>query len=129
MRSGFESSLLLMNLMDLYDADDIRYHKTVKAVEKIPVTQRVDCTVIILVISFGCPSFAFTICYFWLIPVHFMCHRPRSSACLFDEILQYSNHLGLFSEDIDFQKKEHNWLISHKLICHLGTGKYCLCYF
>ena len=26
--------------------------------------------------------------------------------CLFDEILQYSNHLGLFSEDIDFETKE-----------------------
>lgn len=36
-----------------------------------------------------------------------LCHRGKDEArCLFDEILQYSNHLGLFSEDIDFETKE-----------------------
>ena len=56
--------------------------------------------------DFGCPSSAFTICTFWLIRALYIIGEKNEARCLFDEILQYSNHLGLFSEDIDFETKE-----------------------
>ena len=56
--------------------------------------------------DFGCPSSAFTICTFWLIRALYVIGEKDEARCLFDEILQYSNHLGLFSEDIDFDTKE-----------------------
>ena len=87
------------------DADDIRYHKTVKAVKKSLLHKGLmyrynthD--------DFGCPSSAFTICTFWLIRALYVIGEKDEARCLFDEILQYSNHLGLFSEDIDFETKE-----------------------
>ena len=43
---------------------------------------------------------------FWLIRALYVIGEKDEARCLFDEILQYSNHLGLFSEDIDFETKE-----------------------
>lgn len=100
-----DSSLLLMEPYGFIDADDIRYHKTVKAVKKSLLHKGLmyrynthD--------DFGCPSSAFTICTFWLIRALYVIGEKDEARCLFDEILQYSNHLGLFSEDIDFETKE-----------------------
>lgn len=100
-----DSSLLLMEPYGFIDADDIRYHKTVKAVKKSLLHKGLmyrynthD--------DFGCPSSAFTICTFWLIRALYVIGEKNEARCLFDEILQYSNHLGLFSEDIDFETKE-----------------------
>lgn len=99
-----DSSLLLMEPYGFIDADDIRYHKTVKAVKKSLLHKGLmyrynthD--------DFGCPSSAFTICTFWLIRALYVIGEKDETRCLFDEILQYSNHLGLFSEDIDFETK------------------------
>ena len=36
----------------------------------------------------------------------FVTGHKEEARCLFDEVLKYSNHLGLFSEDIDFETKE-----------------------
>ena len=36
----------------------------------------------------------------------FVTDHKEEARCLFDEDLKYSNHLGLFSEDIDFETKE-----------------------
>lgn len=100
-----DSSLLLMEPYGFIDADDIRYHKTVKAVKQSLLHKGLmyrynthD--------DFGCPSSAFTICTFWLIRALYVIGEKDEARCLFDEILQYSNHLGLFSEDIDFETKE-----------------------
>ena len=56
--------------------------------------------------DFGLPSSAFTICTFWLIRALFVIGEKEEARCLFDDVLIYSNHLGLFSEDIDFNTKE-----------------------
>ena len=56
--------------------------------------------------DFGLPTSAFTICTFWLIRALFVTGHKEEARCLFDEVLKYSNHLGLFSEDIDFETKE-----------------------
>lgn len=55
--------------------------------------------------DFGMPSSAFTICTFWLIRGLFVTVEEKRPVS-FDEVLKYANHLGLFSEDIDFNTKE-----------------------
>lgn len=101
----FDSSLLLMEPYGFIAPDDIHYHKTVKAVKKALLHKglmyrynSVD--------DFGMPSSAFTICVFWLIRALFVIGEKDEARCLFDEVLQYANHLGLFSEDLNFETKE-----------------------
>ena len=56
--------------------------------------------------DFGLPSSAFTICTFWLIRALYVIGEKEEARCLFNEVLSCSNHLGLFSEDINFDTKE-----------------------
>ena len=56
--------------------------------------------------DFVLPSSAFTICTFWLIRALYVIGEKEEARCLFNEVLSYSNHLGLFSEDINFDTKE-----------------------
>jgi alpha,alpha-trehalase len=55
--------------------------------------------------DFGLPSSSFTICSFWLINSLGKIGRKKEAKKLFKKLLSYSNHLGLFSEDIDFESK------------------------
>jgi GH15 family glucan-1,4-alpha-glucosidase len=55
--------------------------------------------------DFGLPSSSFTICTFWLIQALHRIGEKTEARKLFDELLSYSNHLGIFSEDIDFGSK------------------------
>ena len=55
--------------------------------------------------DFGLPSSSFTVCTFWFINSLFQIGEEEKSKALFDELLSHSNHLGLFSEDIDFESK------------------------
>ena len=102
---AMDSSLLLMEPYGFIEADDIRYHKTVEAVKKAlfhkGLMYRYNSKD-----DFGLPTSAFTICTFWLIRALFVTGHKEEARCLFDEVLKYSNHLGLFSEDIDFETKE-----------------------
>lgn len=102
---ALDSSLLLMEPYGFIGADDIRYSKTVEAVKKALFHQglmyRYNSED-----DFGMPSSAFTICTFWLIRAYFAVGKKEEAKRLFDEVLKYANHLGLFSEDIDFDTKE-----------------------
>lgn len=102
---ALDSSLLLMESYGFIDAEDVHYHKTVEAVKKAlfhkGLMYRYNSED-----DFGMPSSAFTICTFWLVRALFVIGRKEEARCLFDEVLKYSNHLGLFSEDIDFNTKE-----------------------
>ena len=55
--------------------------------------------------DFGCPSSSFTVCSFWMIKSLYLIGRKDEAVEMFDRLLAYSNHLGLFSEDIDFDSK------------------------
>ncbi len=55
--------------------------------------------------DFGKPSSAFTCCTFWMIRSLIAIGRRDEAVAMFEEILQYRNHVGLFSEDIDFESK------------------------
>lgn len=99
-----DSSLLLMETYGFIDAEDIHYKKTVDAVYRKLLYKglmfrynNVD--------DFGIPSSAFTICTFWMVRALFVIGRKDEARSLFDTLISYSNHLGLFSEDLDFDTK------------------------
>ncbi|MCJ7582249.1 MAG: glycoside hydrolase family 15 protein [Candidatus Aminicenantes bacterium] len=55
--------------------------------------------------DFGRPKSSFTVCTFWMIKSLYLIGREKQAIEMFEQVLQYSNHLGLFSEDIDFKTK------------------------
>ncbi|MHC4518413.1 MAG: glycoside hydrolase family 15 protein [Planctomycetota bacterium] len=55
--------------------------------------------------DFGKPKSSFTVCTFWMIKALYRVGRKGEARELFTRTLTYSNHLGLFSEDIDVQTK------------------------
>jgi GH15 family glucan-1,4-alpha-glucosidase len=55
--------------------------------------------------DFGLPGSSFTICTFWLIESLFAIGEKERAKMMFEKMLSYSNHLGLFSEDLDFKTK------------------------
>lgn len=56
--------------------------------------------------DFGTPKSAFTICTFWLIRALFVIGEKQEAFELFNNMLKYRNHIGLLSEDIDFDTKQ-----------------------
>lgn len=99
-----DASTLLMEQYGFIEASDSRFISTVKATEKelckdglMYRYKNQD--------DFGLPSSSFTICTFWLINSLFKIGEVEKSRQMFDQLLSYSNHLGLFSEDIDFKTK------------------------
>lgn len=101
---ALDASILLMENYGFIEADHPYYISTIKAIEKelcrdglmYRYKNRDD---------FGLPNSSFTICSFWLINSLYKIGEKKKAKAYFDQILSYSNHLGLFSEDIDFESK------------------------
>ncbi|SDS47614.1 Glucoamylase (glucan-1,4-alpha-glucosidase), GH15 family [Gillisia sp. Hel1_33_143] len=99
-----DASTLLMEQYGFLEASDQRFISTVKA------TKRELCKDGLMYRyknkdDFGEPSSSFTICTFWLIDSLFKIGEEKEAKAMFDDLLSHSNHLGLFSEDIDFKTK------------------------
>jgi GH15 family glucan-1,4-alpha-glucosidase len=99
-----DASTLLMQQYGFLKATDPRFISTVQA------TERELCTDGLMYRyknndDFGEPSSSFTICTFWLIDSLHKIGETDKARAYFDQLLSYSNHLGLFSEDIDFKTK------------------------
>lgn len=99
-----DASTLLMEQYGFIKARDPRFVSTVKATEKqlckdglLYRYKNQD--------DFGTPSSSFTICTFWFIDSLYKIGEKERAKAMFDQLLSYSNHLGLFSEDIDFESK------------------------
>ena len=99
-----DASVLLMETYGFIEPKDPKFVSTVQAIEKelsnnglLYRYKNED--------DFGLPSSSFTICTFWFINSLFKIGEVEKSQKLFDQLLGYSNHLGLFSEDIDFKTK------------------------
>lgn len=99
-----DASLLLMATYGFLDYHDTYYVKTVDAVKKALFHKGLMYRYVTHD-DFGEPSSAFTICTFWLIEALYHTGRSTEAKKIFNELLQYGNHLGLFSEDIDFETK------------------------
>lgn len=99
-----DASNLLMEPLGFIEANDPRYVATVKQTGQqllrndlmYRYRNRDD---------FGEPSSSFTICTFWYITALFKTGERSKAISLFKKVLSYSNHLGLLSEDIDFETK------------------------
>lgn len=102
---ALDSSLLLMEPYGFIAANDPHYRKTVEAVRKAlfrkGLMYRYNSED-----DFGVPSSAFTMCTFWLIRALFVTGQHNEAKTLFSQVLRYGNHLGLFSEHLDFDTKE-----------------------
>jgi len=99
-----DASTLLMESYGFIDAKDPRFVSTVLATEKELCRDGLMYRYINND-DFGLPSSSFTICSFWFINSLYKIGKKKEAKVLFDQILGYSNHLGLFSEDIDFESK------------------------
>lgn len=102
--NDLDTSVLLMESYGFIEAMDPKYVATVKAIERdlsndglLYRYKNKD--------DFGLPSSSFTICTFWFINSLYKIGEERKAEKLFEQLLSYSNHLGLFSEDIDFETK------------------------
>lgn len=99
-----DASVLLMESYGFIDAKDPKYISTVKAIGK-------DLTNDGLLYryknedDFGLPSSSFTICTFWYINSLNKIGEVEEARRQFERLIGFSNHLGLMSEDIDFETK------------------------
>ncbi|MEL7270930.1 MAG: glycoside hydrolase family 15 protein [Bacteroidota bacterium] len=99
-----DASVLLMESYGFIHAKDPKFVSTVYAIEQelsndglLYRYKNED--------DFGLPSSSFTICTFWFINSLFKIGEEDKALAHFEQLLSYSNHLGLFSEDIDFKTK------------------------
>ncbi|MGO4919048.1 glycoside hydrolase family 15 protein [Maribacter spongiicola] len=99
-----DASVLLMESYGCVNAKDERYISTVNAIGRelnndglLYRYKNED--------DFGLPSSSFTVCTFWYINSLFKIGEREKALEYFERLLSYSNHLGLFSEDIDFKTK------------------------
>lgn len=95
---------LLMEHYGFISADDPLYIRTVKLTQErlcrngLMYRYRTED-------DFGIPKSSFTVCSFWLIKSLYKIGEKDEAEKMFQTLLTYSNHLGLFSEDIDFETK------------------------
>ncbi|HOV14477.1 MAG TPA: glycoside hydrolase family 15 protein, partial [Spirochaetota bacterium] len=102
--NDLDASNLLMQEYGFINADDPMYVATVKKTYEslsndglmYRYKNRDD---------FGKPSSSFIICSFWMIKSLFKIGERNLAKSLFENILNHSNHLGLYSEDMDFKTK------------------------
>jgi alpha,alpha-trehalase len=99
--ADMDASNLLMETYGFLEPNDPRYIGTVEATQRELMKDGLmfrykneD--------DFGMPTSSFTICNFWLITSLCRIGRRDEAEEMFNRILSYSNHLGLFSEDIEF---------------------------
>jgi GH15 family glucan-1,4-alpha-glucosidase len=102
--SDLDASLLLMGEYGFIDVGDLKYQKTVMAVKNALFHDGLVYRYINHD-DFGKPDSSFTICTFWLIQALFRIGMKEDAKNIFEDLLACGNHLGLFSEDIDFSTK------------------------
>jgi GH15 family glucan-1,4-alpha-glucosidase len=99
-----DASLLLMAEYGFIDAGDAKFKKTVKAIKNTLLHNGLVYRYI-NPDDFGKPVSSFTICTFWLVQALLRTGMKDEAKTIFENLLACGNHLGLFSEDIDFTTK------------------------
>ena len=99
-----DAAVLLMEPYGFIDARDPKYVRTVRSIGR-ELSQDGLLFRYKNEDDFGLPTSSFTICTFWFINSLYRIGEVERSRKWFERVLGYSNHLGLFSEDIDFKTK------------------------
>jgi GH15 family glucan-1,4-alpha-glucosidase len=99
-----DAANLLMEHYGFVQADNPKFVSTVKVTKKLLSQQGLmyryrneD--------DFGKPRSSFTACTFWLIKALYKTGKKKQAEKMFQDVLSYRNHVGLLSEDIDFETK------------------------
>ena len=129
--TALDASVLLMEQYGFIDPNDTRFVATVKSTERELLKDGLmyrykneD--------DFGEPSSSFTICTFWFIRSLIKIGEVEQAKKHFEKLLTYSNHLGLFSEDIKeiIRQTQHYVLLisrqSNLLVSYLLVKKHPL---
>jgi GH15 family glucan-1,4-alpha-glucosidase len=116
MQNGFDSELnafvqsygskdmdaanLRLALVEFLPADDPKIQGTVNRIMEELMS---DCLIRRYIADDGLPGEegAFGLCTFWLVDVLALSGRIEEAEKIFRNIVQYANHLGLFSEQVD----------------------------
>ncbi|WP_183414521.1 glycoside hydrolase family 15 protein [Microbacter margulisiae] len=99
-----DASLLIMAEYGFIEANDPKYVGTVLACQK----ELFHNDLMYRYVNhddFGKPSSSFTIGTFWLVQALARIGKKDEAQTIFNKLLRCSNHVGLFSEDIDFTTK------------------------
>ncbi len=99
--SELDASNLLFHRLGFVSADDPRWISTVRA------TYASLCRDGLMyryrnADDFGEPKSSFTVCSFWMVQALHSIGEKEHAREMFEELLRSANHLGLFSEDLDF---------------------------
>ena len=122
--NDLDSSLLLLETYGFISSEDERYRKTVEAVYS-SLNYKGLMFRYNIIDDFGLPTSAFTICSFWMVRALFVIGKQVEAKKLFDELITYSNSLGLFSEDLDFETKSQlgNFPQAYSHLALINTAK------
>jgi len=97
-----DASVLLMGEVGMLPPDDPRFVKTVDALSaslgRGPFMLRYEEAD-----DFGTPEVGFNVCAFWRLDALARVGRKEEAREIFEELLKARNHLGLMSEDSDFE--------------------------
>lgn len=107
--------LITMNYLE-HDTDQAKNH--LKALEKGLMTKNGLFYRYLHADDFGTPKSTFVVCTFWYIEALACVGRIDEAIMHFENILQYSNHLGIFSEDID--EEGNQWGNFPQSYSHVG---------
>lgn len=101
---NMDAANLLMQTYGFIKADDQKYITTVRRIKQelcrdgLMYRYRNND-------DFGKPASSFTVCTFWMIKSLYLIGERKEAEEMLNRVLGYSNHLSLFSEDIDFKTK------------------------
>ena len=100
-----DASLLLLGSLGFCASDDPRYLGTVDMVGKVLMRNgfmfRYN-----LADDFGKPQNSFIVCTFWYIEALAYIGKKEEARSLFENLLDYRNHFGILSEDLDVDAAE-----------------------
>jgi GH15 family glucan-1,4-alpha-glucosidase len=100
-----DASVLLMSEVGFIDPMDPRFLSTLAQTEKYlgrgPYMMRYEAAD-----DFGMPKTAFNVCAFWRVDALARVGRREQAREIFEALLSSRNHLGLMSEDTDFETGE-----------------------
>ena len=103
--SSLDASLLLMAAFGIISWSDKKMLSTIDAISKEltngPFVMRYKSKD-----EFGTPKSAFIACSFWFIDALYHTGKRKEALNMFKRVIQFQNHMGLLSEDIDMESNE-----------------------